>query len=216
MTWAFGLFVCALAAIVSIQSLLLWGSRLENYPFSTPLLWEFILAVGVYGACASVIGAIVLLVVTVLDLRFDTSSLDVARTLANATAIAAGDGSGSNVVPCPTGEFNDAMKVMSNGTTEYCNLAAFGGNYVPGDAHLTFEVATKYPAFMAFIVSFPFQDNVIFLDSEPSPTNLTLVHCFSNHDDQRGFSIVFCGKWRTAAPMASSNRTNKGSARSVV
>jgi len=71
MCWAFSLFIVGLAILITVQSLLVWCSRLGNYPFSTPKLWEFFLGVGVYGACAAVIAAIVLLVVTVLDLEFN-------------------------------------------------------------------------------------------------------------------------------------------------
>lgn len=71
MCWSFSLFIVGLAILITVQSLLVWCSRLENYPFSTPKLWEFFLGVGVYGACAAVITAIILLVVTVLGLRFN-------------------------------------------------------------------------------------------------------------------------------------------------
>jgi hypothetical protein len=70
MCWSFALFIVGLAILITVQSLLVWCSRLENYPFSTPKLWEFFLGVGVYGACAAVVTAIVLLVVTVLMLEF--------------------------------------------------------------------------------------------------------------------------------------------------
>jgi len=71
MCWSFSLFIVGLAILITVQSLLVWCSRLENYPFSTPKLWEFFLAIGVYGACAAVVSAIVLLVVTVLALQWN-------------------------------------------------------------------------------------------------------------------------------------------------
>lgn len=74
MAWAFSLFIVGLAILITVQSLLMWCSRLENYPFSTPTLWEFFLGVGVYGACAAVVTAIALLVVTVLSLHFNVTS----------------------------------------------------------------------------------------------------------------------------------------------
>lgn len=70
MAWSFSLFIVGLAILITVQSLLMWCSRLDNYPFSTPKLWEFFLGVGVYGACAAVVTAITLLVVTVLNLQF--------------------------------------------------------------------------------------------------------------------------------------------------
>lgn len=74
MCWAFSLFIVGLSILITVQSLLMWCSRLENYPFSTPKLWEFFLGVGVYGACAAVITAIALLVVTVLNLHFNVDT----------------------------------------------------------------------------------------------------------------------------------------------
>lgn len=70
MAWSFSLFIVGLSILITVQSLLMWCSRLDNYPFSTPKLWEFFLGVGVYGACAAVVTAITLLVVTVLNLQF--------------------------------------------------------------------------------------------------------------------------------------------------
>ena len=74
MCWSFSLFIVGLAILITVQSLLVWCSRLDNYPFSTPKLWEFFLGVGVYSACASVVTAILLLVVTVLGLEFNVSA----------------------------------------------------------------------------------------------------------------------------------------------
>jgi len=71
MCWSFSLFIVGLAILITVQSLLVWCSRLDNYPFSTPKLWEFFLGVGVYGACAAVVTAILLLVVTVFSLHFN-------------------------------------------------------------------------------------------------------------------------------------------------
>lgn len=71
MCWSFSLFIVGLAILITVQTLLVWCSRLDNYPFSTPKLWEFFLGVGVYGACAAVVTAIILLVVTVLSLQFN-------------------------------------------------------------------------------------------------------------------------------------------------
>lgn len=71
MAWSFSLFIVGLSILITVQSLLMWCSRLDNYPFSTPKLWEFFLGVGVYGACGAVVGAIALLVVTVLSLHFN-------------------------------------------------------------------------------------------------------------------------------------------------
>lgn len=70
MCWSFSLFIVGLSILITVQSLLMWCSRLKNYPFSTPKLWEFFLGIGVYGACAAVVTAIALLVVTVLNLQF--------------------------------------------------------------------------------------------------------------------------------------------------
>ncbi|KAF8315949.1 hypothetical protein DL93DRAFT_2078728 [Clavulina sp. PMI_390] len=74
MAWAFSLFIVGLAMVITIQSLLLWCSRLDNYPFSTPAVWELALGLGVYGACAAVVTAIAILVVTVFSLQFNVSS----------------------------------------------------------------------------------------------------------------------------------------------
>lgn len=73
MSWAFSLFIVGLAILITVQSLLMWCSRLENYPFSTPKLWEFFLGIGVYGACAAVVTAITLLVITVFSLNFNVA-----------------------------------------------------------------------------------------------------------------------------------------------
>lgn len=83
MAWAFSLFVVGLSVTITVQSLLMWCSRLENYPFSTPTLWEFLLGVSVYGACAAVVAAITLLVVTVLNLHFN---VDVTEGYQNSNA----------------------------------------------------------------------------------------------------------------------------------
>ncbi|KAF8315946.1 hypothetical protein DL93DRAFT_822626 [Clavulina sp. PMI_390] len=74
MAWAFSLFIVGLAIVIPVQALLRWCSRLDNYPFSTPRVWELFLAVGVYGASASAFAAISLLVVTVLSLHFNVTS----------------------------------------------------------------------------------------------------------------------------------------------
>ena len=146
MSWAFSLFICGLAILITVQSLLMWCSRLDNYPFSTPRLWEFFLGFGVYGACAAVVGAITLLVVTVLNLRFDKESASVAVALAlNKTM--GGDGS---VVMCTPQQLHTPMQI---GDTPWCNLDVFGGNYFPGDAHLTFDVNSRSSAVFAFAVS---------------------------------------------------------------
>lgn len=155
MSWSFGLFICALAVLVTVQSLLIWCSRLQNHPFLTQLLWEFLLDISVYGSCGAVVSAIMLLVVTVLKLRFDGGSAQVAKDLAIAAVAAAATGDDAPVaVPCPEGVLDGQMVV--NATANLCNLAAFGGNFVPGDAHLQFGVASKYPAILAFAVSLVF------------------------------------------------------------
>lgn len=74
MSWSFALFVVGLAILITIQALLVWCSHLENYAFSTPRLWEFFLGIGVYGACAAVVTAITILVVTVLNLEFNVGA----------------------------------------------------------------------------------------------------------------------------------------------
>jgi len=68
MSWAFSLFVVGLVVATTVQALLVWCTRLKNYPFSTPVVWEFMLGVGVYGAVGSVIAAICFLMVSVVQL----------------------------------------------------------------------------------------------------------------------------------------------------
>lgn len=147
MAWAFSLFICGLAILITVQSLLMWCSRLDNYPFSTPRLWEFFLGIGVYGACAAVIGAITLLVVTVLNLRFDTESVALASSLAT---------NGQTTQVCTSAQVGTQLDLGWNGTNHLCSLAALGGNYFPGDAHLTFDVNSRSSAVFAFAVSFSF------------------------------------------------------------
>lgn len=147
MSWAFSLFICGLAILITVQSLLMWCSRLDNYPFSTPRLWEFFLGFGVYGACAAVVGAITLLVVTVLNLRFDKGS----EALAIAIGLNQTMGGNGNAVQCSPSQLNTPMQIPG---TDLCSLAGFGGNYFPGDAHLSFDVNSRSSAVFAFAVSF--------------------------------------------------------------
>lgn len=152
MSYSLSLFLTALATLVTVQSLLMWCSRLSNYPFSTPLLWEFILGAAVYGSCAAVVAAIVFLGVTVLKLGYDEASVKVAMALAAAALQAKENGvDAPTAVPCPDGALNGPMVVHA--ARRLCNLDVFGSNYVPGDAHLTFGVKTEYPAILAFAVS---------------------------------------------------------------
>lgn len=200
MTWAFGLFICALAVLVTVQSLLIWCSRLENYPFSTPLLWEFFLGVSVYGACAAVVGAIALLVVTVLELKFDKASSAVAQALS--VAAATSNGNAPSVVACPEGELNPELIIINNGTSKMCNLDAFGGNYAPGDAHLTFHVSTESPAKLAFTVRFK-PSLPLFISALYSSLSVNLVHRSRSARRNYRFRAILNCKWPQASPLAS-------------
>jgi hypothetical protein len=77
MCWSFALFLCGLMVITMIQLLLMLCSRLRRqmYPFSARRPWKILLGIGLYGSSASGFCAIGLLVVCVLDLRFDSSKI---------------------------------------------------------------------------------------------------------------------------------------------
>ncbi|KAF9516695.1 hypothetical protein BS47DRAFT_1483842 [Hydnum rufescens UP504] len=70
MCWAFSLFIIGLVLTTTTQALLTWCSRLEEYPFSTPSLWELVIGIGVYGAVGVVIAAICLLMLSVQQLNY--------------------------------------------------------------------------------------------------------------------------------------------------
>ncbi|KAF8317864.1 hypothetical protein DL93DRAFT_468629 [Clavulina sp. PMI_390] len=75
MAWAFSLFIVALALIIPAQIFLRWCSRLDNYPFSNPRMWDMVVAICIYGASAATFTAISLLVATVQDLHFNVSAI---------------------------------------------------------------------------------------------------------------------------------------------
>jgi len=70
MCWAFGLFIIGLVLNTAVQALLTWCSRLKEYPFSTPILWEFLIGMGVYGAVGAVIAAVFVLMLSVQQLDY--------------------------------------------------------------------------------------------------------------------------------------------------
>ncbi|KAF8323473.1 uncharacterized protein EI90DRAFT_2379709 [Cantharellus anzutake] len=65
MCCSFVLFMICLMFATAVQVVLTWCSHRANYPFPNPHLWEIIVAIGVYGAGASMAVAIIFLLVSV-------------------------------------------------------------------------------------------------------------------------------------------------------
>ena len=70
MCWSFSFFVIGLVLSTTIQALLTWCAKLQEYPFSTPSLWELILGIGVYLAMGFVFSAMCILMLTVKKLNY--------------------------------------------------------------------------------------------------------------------------------------------------
>src|SRR5260370_18995275 len=74
MCYSFAFFVIGLMLTTTAQALLMWCSRLHDYPFAAPSIWEIIVAVSVYGAVASVIVALLWLVISIQVLDYPIGS----------------------------------------------------------------------------------------------------------------------------------------------
>ncbi|KAF8331945.1 uncharacterized protein EI90DRAFT_3055977 [Cantharellus anzutake] len=74
MCYSFALFTIGLMLTSTVQGLLTWCSRLHDYPFTTPYIWEIIIAVGVYGALGSVVAAMLWLMVSIQVLDYPIGS----------------------------------------------------------------------------------------------------------------------------------------------
>ena len=70
MSYSFAFFIIGLTLTTTAQALLTWCSRLHNYPFTTPYIWEIIVGVSVYGAVASVVVGILWLLVSIQTLDY--------------------------------------------------------------------------------------------------------------------------------------------------
>jgi hypothetical protein len=74
MCWSFSLFVIGLVLSTTTQALLTWCTKLQEYPFSTPSLWELILGLGVYSALGFVLAAMCILMLSVQQLNYVSDS----------------------------------------------------------------------------------------------------------------------------------------------
>ncbi|KAF8307329.1 hypothetical protein DL93DRAFT_132748 [Clavulina sp. PMI_390] len=73
MCYSFSLFIVALCIFITIQSMLVWCSHLTAAPIWDPNFWELVLIFFSCLGCLAVLGAIVLLIVTVYILRFNVT-----------------------------------------------------------------------------------------------------------------------------------------------
>jgi len=70
MCYSFAFFIIGLMLTTTAQALLMWCSRLHDYPFAAPYIWEIIIAISIYGAVASVIIALLWLVISIQVLDY--------------------------------------------------------------------------------------------------------------------------------------------------